>query len=55
MRSLTSGERQRPYRGIMGNLADRVGTRKRLVRDTSSVQRLLLSNSTDVSAMIGSP
>lgn len=34
----------------MGNLADRVGPKKRFVREASSLQRHLLSDSGDVSA-----
>lgn len=34
----------------MGNLADRVGPKKRFVREASSLQKHLLSDSGDVSA-----
>lgn len=47
---LSSGLHQGPYRVIMGNLADRVGPKKRFVREAGSLQQHLLSDSGDVSA-----
>lgn len=46
----TSGVHQGHHRVIMGNLADRVGPKKRFIREASSLQKHLLSDSGDVSA-----
>lgn len=50
MRLLSSEVHQGHHRIIMGNLADRVGPKKRFVREASSLQKHLLSDSGDVSA-----
>ncbi|TKS84403.1 Regulator of G-protein signaling 3 [Collichthys lucidus] len=48
MRLLSSEVHQGHHRIIMGNLADRVGPKKRFVREASSLQKHLLSDSGDM-------
>lgn len=46
---LASGVHQGRCRVTMGNLADRVGPKKRFVREAGSLQQRLLSDPGDVS------